>query len=188
MPTGVQRGNTSSDKGKRWGERLVLGVLLIMRFCNLAREKLSPDNRFCNDSYGSSGSLPANRIAGNRARTQSLTTKRGGQSSRRPSLWACNSASVQSWKKWLRSLNPKSRTIRSNVSRCSRRTLVVRLPCISWVNSGSFILTIQRRCFNDSIPQSQVQSLARTGPETGCRRRCQVFSGKEAAPSTAGPC
>jgi hypothetical protein len=75
---------------------------------------------------------------------QSLTTNRGGQSNRRPSRWACNKASVQSWKKWLRSLNPKSRTIRSNVSRCSRRTLVVRLPCIFWVNPGSvFILEIQ---------------------------------------------
>ena len=74
---------------------------------------------------------------------QSLTTNRGGQSSRRPSRWACNKASVQSWKKWLRSLNPKSRTIRSNVSRCSRRTLVVRLPCVFWVNPASvFILEI----------------------------------------------
>jgi hypothetical protein len=72
---------------------------------------------------------------------QSLTINRGGQSRRWPSRWACNNASVQSWKKWLRSLNPKSRTIRSNVSRCSRRTLVVRLPCAFWVNPVSvFIL------------------------------------------------
>jgi hypothetical protein len=82
---------------------------------------------------------------------QSLTTKRGGQSRRRPSRWACSKASVQSWKKWLRSLHPKSRTMRSSVSKCSRRTLVVRLPCIIWVNSGSvFILAIQQRGFNDS--------------------------------------
>jgi hypothetical protein len=82
---------------------------------------------------------------------QSLTTKRGGQSRRRPSRWACSKASVQSWKKWLRSLNPKSRTMRSRVSKCSRRTLVVRLPCMIWVNSGSvFILAIQQRGFNDS--------------------------------------
>ena len=83
---------------------------------------------------------------------QSLTTKRGGQSRRRPSLWACSNASVQSWKKWLRSLNPKSRTIRSNVSRCSRRTLVVRLPCEFWVNSVSvFIMDDSVGSFNGHI-------------------------------------
>ena len=79
-------------------------------------------------------------------RVHSLTINRGGQSRRCPSLWACNNASVQSWKKWLRSLNPKSRTIRSNVSRCSRRTLVVRLPCAFWVNPVSvFILDDSRQ-------------------------------------------
>jgi hypothetical protein len=82
---------------------------------------------------------------------QSLTTKRGGQSRRRPSRWSYHHSPVQSWKKWLRSLNPKSRTMRSRVSKCSRRTLVVRLPCMIWVNSGSvFILAIQQRGFNDS--------------------------------------
>jgi hypothetical protein len=41
--------------------------------------------------------------------------------------------------------------MRSRVSKCSRRTLVVRLPCMIWVNSGSvFILAIQQRGFNDS--------------------------------------
>jgi hypothetical protein len=121
-----------------------------MRFRNRAREELSPGSivleRFrastapCRRS-GSQGTGPI----------QSLTTKRGGQSKRRPSRWACSRASVQSWKKWLRSLNPKSRTMRSSVSKCSRRTLVVRLPCIIWVNSGSvFILAIQQRGFNDS--------------------------------------
>jgi hypothetical protein len=95
---------------------------------------------------------------------QSLTTKRGGQSRRRPSLWACSNASVQSWKKWLRSLNPKSRTMRSNVSRCSRRTLVVRLPCIIWVNSGSvFILAIQQRLCNGSTTFTRIAILATGG-------------------------
>ena len=95
---------------------------------------------------------------------QSLTTKRGGQSRRRPSRWACNNASVQSWKKWLRSLNPKSRTMRSNVSRCSRRTLAVRLPCIIWVNSGSvFILAIQQRLCNGSTTFTRIAILATGG-------------------------
>jgi hypothetical protein len=95
---------------------------------------------------------------------QSLTTKRGGQSRRRPSLWACSNASVQSWKKWLRSLNPKSRTMRSNVSKCSRRTLVVRLPCIIWVNSGSvFILAIQQRRCNGSTTFTRIAILATGG-------------------------
>ena len=101
---------------------------------------------------------------------QSLTTKRGGQSRRRPSLWACSNASVQSWKKWLRSLNPKSRTMRSNVSRCSRRTLVVRLPCIIWVNSGSvFILAIQRRRCNGSTTFTRKASLPRAVTWTHCK-------------------
>ena len=76
---------------------------------------------------------------------QSLTTNRGGQSRRLPSLCACSNASVQSWKKWLLSLNPKSRTIRSSISRCSRRTLVVRLPGKFWVDSCSvFIVEVQQ--------------------------------------------
>jgi hypothetical protein len=95
---------------------------------------------------------------------QSLTTKRGGQSRRRPSLWACSNASVQSWKKWLRSLNPKSRTMRSNVSKCSRRTLVVRLPCIISVNSGSvFILAVQQRLSNGSTTFTRIAILATGG-------------------------
>jgi hypothetical protein len=121
-----------------------------MIFRNPVREEFPPRvDRVMNDTTSTapwrrSGSQGTGPI-------QSLTTKRGGQSRRRPSRWACNKASVQSWKKWLRSLNPKSRTMRSRVSKCSRRTLVVRLPCMIWVNSGSvFILAIQQRGFNDS--------------------------------------
>ena len=120
-----------------------------MRFRRRAREELSQESiveRFRRVV----GSLRRSGMQGT-GPIQSLTTKRGGQSRRRPSLWACSNASVQSWKKWLRSLNPKSRTMRSNLSKCSRRTLVVRLPCIIWVNSGSvFILAIQRRRCNGS--------------------------------------
>jgi hypothetical protein len=121
-----------------------------MRFRNRVREELSPGS--IADETILRQRLPAgDRDRREPARIQSLTTKRGGQSRRRPSRWACSKASVQSWKKWLRSLNPKSRTMRSRVSKCSRRTLVVRLPCMIWVNSGSvFILAIQQRGFNDS--------------------------------------
>jgi hypothetical protein len=52
--------------------------------------------------------------------------KRGGQSSCWLSAWARIKASVHNWKKWLRSLNPNSRTTRSSRSRFSSRTLVVR--------------------------------------------------------------
>ena len=52
--------------------------------------------------------------------------KRGGQSSCWFSEWARSKASVHNWKKWLRSLNPNSRTTRSSRSRFSSRTLVVR--------------------------------------------------------------
>ena len=52
--------------------------------------------------------------------------KRGGQSSCWRSEWARIKASVHNWKKWLRSLNPNSRTTRSSRSRFSSRTLVVR--------------------------------------------------------------
>src|SRR5215469_6317643 len=52
--------------------------------------------------------------------------KRGGQSSCWLSEWARIKASVHNWKKWLRSLNPNSRTTRSSRSRFSSRTLVVR--------------------------------------------------------------
>jgi hypothetical protein len=120
-----------------------------MIFRNQAREELSLGSIAHERSYVN-GSLRRSGLQGT-GPIQSLTTKRGGQSRRRPSRWACNNASVQSWKKWLRSLNPKSRTMCSSVSKCSRRTLVVRLPCMIWVNSGSvFILAIQQRGFNDS--------------------------------------
>ena len=52
--------------------------------------------------------------------------KRGGQSSCWLSECARIKASVHNWKKWLRSLNPNSRTTRSSRSRFSSRTLVVR--------------------------------------------------------------
>jgi hypothetical protein len=121
-----------------------------MRFRNRAREELSPGLIARVTILRPKAPCWRSRSQGT-GPVQSLTTKRGGQSRRRPSRWACSKASVQSWKKWLRSLNPKSRTMRSSVSKCSRRTLVVRLPCMIWVNSGSvFILAIQQRGFNDS--------------------------------------
>jgi hypothetical protein len=133
-----------------------------MRFRNKAREEFSPESmvqrfRVCVGSLRRSGMQGTGPI-------QSLTTKRGGQSRRRPSLWACSNASVQSWKKWLRSLNPKSRTMRSNVSKCSRRTLVVRLPCIISVNSGSvFILAVQQRLSNGPTTFTRIAILATGG-------------------------
>jgi hypothetical protein len=133
-----------------------------MRFRNKAREEFSPESIVLTIPCVI-GSLRRSRLQGT-GPIQSLTTKRGGQSRRRPSLWACSNASVQSWKKWLRSLNPKSRTMRSNVSRCSRRTLVVRLPCIIWVNSGSvFILAIQQRLCNGSTTFTRIAILATGG-------------------------
>src|ERR1700730_6534193 len=54
--------------------------------------------------------------------------------------------------------------MRSNVSKCSRRTLVVRLPCIIWVNSGSvFILAIQQRLCNGSTTFTRIAILATGG-------------------------
>ena len=117
---------------------------------------------------------------------QSLTTKRGGQSRRRPSRWACNKASVQSWKKWLRSLNPKSRTMRSRVSKCSRRTLVVRLPCMIWVNSGSvFILAIQQRGLTIQQHSGAVQPLLRVVPWTHCKAGVPNCSALDAGINTS---
>ena len=56
----------------------------------------------------------------------SRVANRGGQSSCWLSEWARSKASVHNWKKWLRSLNPNSRTTRSSRSRFSSRTRVVR--------------------------------------------------------------
>lgn len=140
-----------------------------MRFRKRAREELSPESIVLERFRTSSAPCGRSGLQGT-GPIQSLTTKRGGQSRRRPSLWACSNASVQSWKKWLRSLNPKSRTMRSNVSKCSRRTLVVRLPCIIWVNSGSvFILAIQRRRCNGSTTFTRKASLPRAVTWTHCK-------------------
>ena len=117
---------------------------------------------------------------------QSLTTKRGGQSRRRPSRWACSKASVQSWKKWLRSLNPKSRTMRSSVSKCSRRTLVVRLPCMIWVNSGSvFILAIQQRGFNYSTAFRRSATTATGSPLDSLQTGVPNYSALDALINTS---
>jgi hypothetical protein len=54
--------------------------------------------------------------------------------------------------------------MRSNVSKCSRRTLVVRLPCIISVNSGSvFILAVQQRLSNGSTTFTRIAILATGG-------------------------
>jgi len=63
-------------------------------------------------------------------------------------------ASVHNWKKWLRSLNPNSRTTRSSRSRFSRRTLVVRfgLCCNLVVKEFS----MARRCSHAALRSEKI--------------------------------
>jgi hypothetical protein len=65
-------------------------------------------------------------------------------------------ASVHNWKKWLRSLNPNSRTTRSSRSRFSRRTLVVRfgLCCNLVVKEFS----MARRCSHAALRSEKITS------------------------------
>jgi hypothetical protein len=75
--------------------------------------------------------------------------KRGGQSSCWLSEWARIRASVHNWKKWLRSLNPNSRTTRSSRSRFSRRTLVVRFGFCCNLAVEEF--SMARRCSHAAL-------------------------------------
>ena len=85
---------TSAEENTGESAWLLL-VLLIMRFRDESREELLPGQ-----SYGER--FPGHQLPAGEGRSQgtdlvqSLTTKRGGQSSRRPSLCACSNASVQS--------------------------------------------------------------------------------------------
>ena len=80
--------------------------------------------------------------------------KRGGQSSCWLSEWARIRASVHNWKKWLRSLNPNSRTTRSSRSRFSRRTLVVRFDLCPNLAVEEF--SMARRCSHAALRREKI--------------------------------
>jgi hypothetical protein len=93
--------------------------------------------------------------------------KRGGQSSWWLSEWARIKASVHNWKKWLRSLNPNSRTTRSSLSRFSRRTLVVRFGLCCNLAVEEF--SMARRCSRTALRGEQFAPLFKQPGPMLCR-------------------